>query len=99
MRKVLAALLMTRGELRREEAATGGREGAEDQGPVGVQLGYTVDVVDIVERYLYRPLLPAGRAIVNAAQRLQSGRLDAYMAYMLIAVLAVLAVVTAIANA
>ena len=62
-----------------------------------VRLGYTVDVVDVVERYLYRPLIPLGRHIVHAAQRLQSGRLDAYMAYMLIALLAVLAVVTGIA--
>jgi len=98
MRKVLAAVLLTKGELRREEAASGGRVGDEDQGPRGVQLGYTVDVVDVVERYLYRPLIPAGRRIVHAAQRLQSGRLDAYMAYMLIAVLAILAVVTGIAQ-
>ncbi|MFC4242892.1 proton-conducting transporter membrane subunit [Gryllotalpicola reticulitermitis] len=98
MRKVLAAILLTRGELRREEAQTGGRVGDEDRGPGAVQLGYTVDVVDIIERYLYRPLIPAARRIVHAAQRLQSGRLDAYMAYMLIAVLAILAVVTGIAQ-
>lgn len=98
MRKVLAAILLTRGELRREEIATGGRVGDEDEGAEGVQLGYTVDVVDVVERYLYRPLLPVGRWMVRTAQRLQSGRLDAYMAYMLIAVVAVLAVVSAIAH-
>ena len=34
--------------------------------------------------------------LARLATRLQSGRLDAYMAYMLIAVIAVLAVVTAI---
>ncbi len=34
--------------------------------------------------------------LVRAAQRLQSGRLDAYLAYMLIALIAVLAVVTAL---
>lgn len=99
MRKVLAAVLMTRGELRREEIATGGRVGHEDEGPRGVQLGYTVDVVDVVERYLYRPLIPIGRRVVRTAQRMQSGRLDAYMAYMLIAVVAILAVVSTIAQA
>jgi formate hydrogenlyase subunit 3/multisubunit Na+/H+ antiporter MnhD subunit len=99
MRKVLATVLLTRGELRREELATGGRVGNEDEGARGVQLGYTVDVVDVIERYLYRPLIPAGRWIVRTAQRLQSGRLDAYMAYMLIAVVAILAVVSTIAQA
>lgn len=98
IRKVLAAVLMTRGELRREEIATGGGVGDEDEGARGVQLGYTVDVVDVVERYLYRPLLPIGRRLVRTAQRLQSGRLDAYIAYMLIAVVAILAVVSAIAQ-
>jgi formate hydrogenlyase subunit 3/multisubunit Na+/H+ antiporter MnhD subunit len=97
IRKVLGAILLTRSELRREEAATGGRVGGEDQGARGVNLGYTVDVVDIVERFLYRPLIPIGSAIVRWAKRLQSGRLDAYMAYMLIALLAVLAVVTGLA--
>lgn len=99
MRKVLAAVLMTRGELRREEIFTGGRVGQEDEGTRGVQLGYTVDVVDVVERYLYRPLIPIGRWIVRTAQRMQSGRLDAYMAYMLIALVAILAVVSTIAQA
>ncbi|QDZ16723.1 NADH/ubiquinone/plastoquinone (complex I) [Humibacter ginsenosidimutans] len=97
MRKVLAAILMTKGELRREEIATGGETGGEQRGPAGVRLGYTVDVVDVVERYLYRPLIPLGMRIVRLAQRLQSGRLDAYIAYMLIALLVILAVVTSMA--
>lgn len=97
MRKVLAAILMTRTELRKEEIATGGQTGGEQRGPAGVRLGYTVDVVDVVERYLYRPLVPLARRIADAALSLQSGRLDAYMAYMLIALLAILAVVTGIA--
>lgn len=97
IRKVLAALLLTRHELRREEVATGGTAGAENQGVQGVQLGYVVDVTDVVQRYLYRPLVPAVRAVVATARKLQSGRLDAYMAYMLIALLAVVAVVTALA--
>jgi hydrogenase-4 component B len=56
-------------------------------------LGYRVDVVEVIERYVYLPLAAALFAVVTQAKRLQSGRLDAYMAYMLIAVVAVLAVV------
>ena len=48
-----------------------------------------------VERFFYRPLYKVVLRVARAALRLQSGRLDAYMAYMLIAVLAVLAVVIA----
>jgi formate hydrogenlyase subunit 4 len=40
------------------------------------------------------PLRRPFQMLVRAAQRLQSGRLDAYLAYMLIALVAVLAVVT-----
>jgi hypothetical protein len=36
-------------------------------------------------------------ALVRATRRLQSGRLDAYLAYMLIALVALLALVTALA--
>ena len=35
-------------------------------------------------------------AVVRTVKRLQSGRLDAYLAYMLIALIAILAVVTAL---
>ena len=52
-------------------------------------------MVDVVERFFYRPLITAVLRVARVALRLQSGRLDAYMAYMLIAVLAVLAVVIA----
>lgn len=95
IRKVLAALLMTRHELRElspDAGSSGGRPAA-----ASARLGYVVDVTDVVQRYLYRPLLPAVRAVVAAARKLQSGRLDAYMAYMLIALLAVIVVVTALA--
>ena len=93
MRKVLANLLLTRGELRREEIRTGGRTGDEASGAAGVHLGYTTDVVEIVEHYVYRPIGRALLAVVRVAKRLQSGRLDAYMGYMLLALIAVLAVV------
>lgn len=95
IRKVLAALLMTRHELRElnpDPDTSTGRPAA-----ASARLGYVVDVTDVVQRYLYRPLLPMVRAVVAAARKLQSGRLDAYMAYMLIALLAVIVVVTALA--
>ncbi|MGH3492175.1 MAG: hypothetical protein ACRDQ1_02920 [Sciscionella sp.] len=88
---------MTRGELRREELRTGGRVGAEQEGSAGVRLGYTVDVLEILEHYLYRPATVGLLVLVRLVKRLQSGRLDAYMTYMLIALVAVLAVVTATA--
>jgi formate hydrogenlyase subunit 3/multisubunit Na+/H+ antiporter MnhD subunit len=97
MRKVLANLLMTKGELRREELRTGGQVGAEDQGVAGTRLGYTVDVIEVVEHYLYRPGAATVLALAQLVKRLQSGRLDAYMTYMLIALVAVLAVVSAVA--
>jgi hypothetical protein len=37
------------------------------------------------------------RALVRAVKRLQSGRLDAYLAYMLIALVALIALVVALA--
>jgi hypothetical protein len=54
-------------------------------------------VVEVVEAYAYRPVLRPVMALVQAAKRLQSGRLDAYLAYMLIALVALLALVTALA--
>jgi formate hydrogenlyase subunit 3/multisubunit Na+/H+ antiporter MnhD subunit len=60
-------------------------------------LGYTSDVIEVVEIYGYRPVARSVMAIVGAAKRLQSGRLDAYLLYMLIALIAVIAVVTALA--
>ena len=54
-------------------------------------------MIEVVGRYLYRPLLRPVLALARAARRLQSGRLDAYLAYMLIALIAVLAVVIALA--
>jgi len=94
-RKILAALLLTRNELREVEAATGGQEGDEQRGAAGAHLGYSTDVIEVVETYLYRPLRAPTLALARAMKRLQSGRLDAYLTYMLIALIAVLAVVTA----
>ncbi|NES17006.1 MULTISPECIES: proton-conducting transporter membrane subunit [Micromonospora] len=94
-RKILAALLLTRNELAEVEAATGGRAGDETRGAAGSHLGYATDIVEVVEEYLYRPLRRPTMIAVRLVKRLQSGRLDAYLAYMLIALVAVLAVVAA----
>jgi formate hydrogenlyase subunit 3/multisubunit Na+/H+ antiporter MnhD subunit len=53
-------------------------------------------VIEPVETYLYRPLRRAVVSVARVAKRMQSGRLNAYVAYMLVALLAVLAVVAAI---
>ncbi|HUO41128.1 MAG TPA: NADH/ubiquinone/plastoquinone (complex I), partial [Mycobacterium sp.] len=89
VRNVLSNVLLTSAEL--VETAE------QPAGAVPAQFAFTyrVDVVDVVERFFYRPLVIGVLAVSRAARRLQSGRLDAYMAYMLIAVLAVLAVVIA----
>ena len=109
-RRVLMAVLHTRTEVRRiappgsvpvaglagglpgHGAATDGADGG-----AAPHVGYESDVIEVVEQYLYRPLLRPLAALGRTARRLQSGRLDAYLAYMLIALVAVLAVVTALA--
>lgn len=67
---------------------TAALEGAEQTRPT-----YSADVVELVESFFYRPLLSPLRRLVGLAKRLQSGRLDAYIAYMLITVVALIAVV------
>jgi hydrogenase-4 component B len=94
-RKVLAALLLTRNELREVETSTGGQVGDEARGAAGTHLGYTTDVIEVVEEYLYRPLRAPILLATRLAKRMQSGRLEAYLTYMLIALIAVLALVAA----
>jgi hypothetical protein len=53
-------------------------------------------VVEPAEAYLYRPARAAWLQVAQLAKRLQSGRLDAYIAYMLVALLVVLTVVAAL---
>ncbi len=53
-------------------------------------------VVEPVETYVYRPARRALLAVAGTAKRLQSGRLDAYVAYMLVALIAVLIVAAAV---
>jgi len=89
VRNVLSTVLLTRTALLEKEYE-------HDDDDLAARLyTYRIDVVDVVERYFYRPLSYGVLAVSRFARKLQSGRLDAYMAYMLIAVLAVLAVVIA----
>jgi hydrogenase-4 component B len=106
-RRVLAGVLDTRSEVRQimlEEDDSDSDSGAgppdrpdpEETGQAA-HLQYASDVIEVVEAYLYRPAFRAFASVVAVAKRLQSGRLDAYMAYMLIALVAIIAVVTALA--
>jgi NADH:ubiquinone oxidoreductase subunit 5 (subunit L)/multisubunit Na+/H+ antiporter MnhA subunit len=106
-RRVLAGVLDTRAEvqevmLERDERDPGSGPPDQDEEAEREQvahLRYASDVVEVVETYLYRPLLRSFLAVVAVAKRLQSGRLDAYLLYMLIALIAIIAVVTALASA
>lgn len=95
VRRILANLLLTRSELTREPAAPEQEEAFAPSGtvPGHARLGFSVDVVEVVERYLYRPLAAALAWTARQARRLQSGRLDAYMAYMFLTLLAVIALI------
>ena len=105
-RRVLAGVLHTRAEVREimleEDGGDDDGSGAPDRpGPDGpdaaAHLEYASDVMEVVETYLYRPVLRSFMSVVTAAKRLQSGLLDAYLLYMLIALVAVIAVATALA--
>lgn len=87
LRHVLANVLGTRRtmEIEKFEESTESSSG----------LKATFVVVEPVESYIYRPLRASVVGIARLAKRLQSGRLNAYVAYMLVALLAVLAVVAA----
>jgi hydrogenase-4 component B len=76
------------------DGGPGADVGSESGGASAPHVEYSSDVVEVVEEYLYLPFRAPFRRLVQFAQRLQSGRLAAYLAYMLIALLAVLAVVT-----
>jgi hypothetical protein len=104
-RRVLAAVLHTRAGVQRIEPGAVLNSSADAEAhadshaetvPAGGQaphVGYTSDVIEVVEQYVYRPVLRPVTALVRIVKRLQSGRLDAYLAYMLIALVALLAVV------
>jgi hydrogenase-4 component B len=107
-RRVLAAVLHTKAEVTRFDKRLagpsvvpdtavddGGADGADRAADAAVaHVGFSSDVIEVVEEYLYRPLRRPFLLLVRLAQRLQSGHLGAYLAYMLVALVAVLAVVT-----
>ncbi|HEX5116160.1 MAG TPA: proton-conducting transporter membrane subunit [Pseudonocardiaceae bacterium] len=99
-RRVLRDVLLTRAQAHRLDDiphhARAHIDPLADEHP-SAQLGYTVDVIELVDRYAYRPLVRPLRALAIATTRLQSGRLDTYLTYMLLTLIAVLAVVTAMA--
>jgi formate hydrogenlyase subunit 3/multisubunit Na+/H+ antiporter MnhD subunit len=107
MRRVLANLLLTRHQLAQvatsERAVavsltdTGGPGADERSRPAAGELTYRVDVVEVVERYLYRPAYALVRSVARLVTRVQSGRLDAYLAYLLLVLIGVIAVVAALA--
>ncbi len=84
-RHVLSNLLGTRAEL----------ADLDEVGPEDPHLAYQAQVVDVTEHYVYVPLERVGRRLLRTVKRLQSGRLDAYIAYMLVAFVAMLIVVVA----
>lgn len=92
-RRVLATVLHTRAEVTRLDGDRDGEDSGR-QAAAAAHVEYSSDVIEVIEQYLYRPLRRPFALLVAAAQRLQSGHLDAYLAYMLIALIAVLAVVT-----
>lgn len=94
-RRILASVLLTRSRTISPTVAASTAAEVQTKATGGVA-GYESDVVEVVETYLYRPLVKPIRVLVALAKRLQSGRLDAYLAYMLITLVAVLAVVTAL---
>jgi hydrogenase-4 component B len=62
----------------------------------GIYVESRTTVVEPVETYLYRPVRLAVLQVARVAKRLQSGRLNAYVAYMLLALLAALALTAAL---
>jgi hydrogenase-4 component B len=95
-RRVLGSVLHTWSAVQ-DLAPAGNGAAAADSEDAGAHLRYASDVREVVEKWLYQPIASVFTAVVNAAKRLQSGRLDAYLLYMLIALVAVIAVVTALA--
>jgi formate hydrogenlyase subunit 3/multisubunit Na+/H+ antiporter MnhD subunit len=108
IRKVLANLLMTHHQLdevtiaeRDTAARLASERSAASTAPLGEReqpgalMTYDVDVVEVVERYLYRPAYGVLNTAARWATGLQSGRLDAYITYLLVVLLAVIALVAA----
>jgi formate hydrogenlyase subunit 3/multisubunit Na+/H+ antiporter MnhD subunit len=77
------------------EVVEPGAEGSSEKQNNGTRLQVVMSVVEPAEAYIYRPARVVWLTAARIAKRLQSGRLDAYIAYMLVALLAVLAAVAA----
>ncbi|HTW06209.1 MAG TPA: proton-conducting transporter membrane subunit [Acidimicrobiales bacterium] len=99
VRHVLANILGSQRELTvssaeppAEEGVAGGALTEGDQSHVT----FRASVAEPVETYFYRPAIKAYLALVAAAKRLQSGRLEAYVAYMLLALVALLVVAASV---
>ena len=88
LRHVLANILGTRREEQPLETVADNTRGRG-------RVEYTTRVVEPVETYLYRPLRVGALAAAKLARRLQSGRLEAYVAYMLFALVVALAITAA----
>ncbi len=69
-----------------------------DERPGGgsARIEYRSSVVEPVETYVYRPGVRIGLLASRAVRRLQSGRLDAYVAYMFVTLLLLLVVVATV---
>jgi hydrogenase-4 component B len=91
LRHVLGNVLGTRREVYITRSTP---EGASTQEETHVET--RTMVVEPVETYFYRPLRSAILDVARMAKRLQSGRLNAYVAYMLFALLAALALTAAL---
>ncbi|MEO8851447.1 MAG: hypothetical protein ABI360_06930 [Allobranchiibius sp.] len=90
MRRILSTLLMSSDTTTPGPSATNADSAETAIGSLHRQ----ANITDVVECYIHQPIWALLRAVGRTAQRLQSGRLDAYLAYMLITVLAVITVVT-----
>lgn len=91
MRRVLANVLQPRGRL---EAASSTDQMKAPSREVRGPLTYRVDVVEVVEHFVYRPLQVVGQGLVRTVKKLQSGHLGAYLLYMLLALVALLITVS-----
>jgi hydrogenase-4 component B len=105
-RRVLASVLHTRSEVEKVNPASNGGSVSPGGQPSHTpptygngtpHLRYSSDVVEVGEAWVYRPAARLFARVVSVVQRLQSGRLDAYLLYMLIALVALIALVTALA--
>ena len=100
LRHVLANVLATE-RIRRVRPVVAGTSVAVEaerrlKGGTSVHVESETRVVEPVEAYLYRPAWRLAVAVADAARRLQSGSLNAYVAYMLVALLIALAVTAAL---